>query len=220
MPIEAAIADTDSGYSRLIRLVAADGSAAQPALARLSVPRIAIADLADAVHCLCLLHGHHNGVMEVTLERAWHPVFREWLSGAHDAFALERDGLARLISAAGPLPSTPGQTESENAVAMQRHALVMLAQSDRAGCAAGACMALANDWAAIRGLLQTMARRLDVTLPATRLPDPKVSRALYEMTSIAPEMERGLMFGAQQFLAQHRGLWGLIDARSSARAAS
>lgn len=206
-------------HARLVTTIAEDGSAAQPALTRLGAARVPIADLADALHCLSLLHGQRHGVMEITLERAWHPVFKEWLTVAHDAFAREREILSRLLAAAGPLPSTPGQTETEQAIATQRHALIMLAQSERAGCAGGACMALADDWIAVHDLMHGIARRLYVELPATRLPDRKVSRALYDMTDKTPELERGLLFGAQQLLAQHRGLWGLIDARAAARAA-
>lgn len=205
------------GFARLAALIASDGSATQPALARLTAPRVPVSDLADALHCLSLLHGQHDGVMEVTLARSKHPVFREWLLVAHDAFVHERDAMSRLIAAAGPLPSTPGQTQTESAIAAQRHALVMLAQSERAGCAGGACMALAGDWLVIHDLMRSIARRLYVDLPPSRLPDQKVGKALYDMTEKAPEMERGLFFGAQQLLAQHRGLWNLIDARASAR---
>jgi hypothetical protein len=30
-------------------------------------------------------------------------------------------------------------------------------------------------------------------------------------------MERAMLFGAQQVFAQHRGLWDLLEARTSAR---
>ena len=219
MQHDPAVAPPSQGFDRLEGLIAADGSAPQPALIRLADPRVAAADLADALHCLGLLHGQHQGVMETTLGRTDHPVFREWLNVAHEAFARERDWLVRLISAAGPLPSTPGQTASENAIATQRHALIMLAQSDRPGCAGGACIALALDWLTIRRLLHAIAQRLYVDLPPSRLPDLRVSRALYDMTAKAPAIERGLLFGAQQLLAQHRGLWHLVDARACARSA-
>ena len=57
--------------------------------------------------------------------------------------------LARLVVAAGPMPSTPNHAEAESAINTQRHALDMLSQSDRNGCAIGAAFALALDWAAM-----------------------------------------------------------------------
>jgi hypothetical protein len=37
------------------------------------------------------------------------------------------------------------------------------------------------------------------------------------MLAGTPATERAITFGAQQLLAQHRGLWSLLDARASAR---
>jgi hypothetical protein len=34
----------------------------------------------------------------------------------------------------------------------------------------------------------------------------------------SPSFERAMSFGAQQLLAQHRGLWDLLEARQAARA--
>jgi hypothetical protein len=34
---------------------------------------------------------------------------------------------------------------------------------------------------------------------------------------MSPAMERAISFGAQQILAQHRGLWDLLEARQLAR---
>ncbi len=82
----------------------ATGSAAHPFVSHLAAPRAPMADLADAVHALCLLHGRHPGVIDLAIERAAGPA-RTWLEQAANAFAQERAVLARLAAAVGPLPS-------------------------------------------------------------------------------------------------------------------
>ncbi|MEX6641314.1 hypothetical protein V2A36_33310, partial [Pseudomonas aeruginosa] len=77
-------------------------------------------------------------------------------------FADERTYLAHLTAAVGPLPSTPGQAESESALVGERHALEMLARSERRGCATGAVAALLYDWRAIRRVLDVAAERFGV----------------------------------------------------------
>lgn len=206
-------------YDRFAALVDADGSRPQRALVQLADPRVAPRDLADALHCLCLLHGRDAGMIAVAQARSEHPVAAQWFAVAADAFSHERDWLSRLIAAAGPLPSTPGQTDSENAIATQRHALEMLAQSERRGVATGAAAALVRDWYALRPMLEAAARRLYIDVAPTRLPSPKVSQALLDSTLLSPVEERGFLFGAQQLCAQHRGLWGLVEARAKARGA-
>ena len=63
---------------------------------------------------------------------------------------VERAYLTRLSVAVGAIPSTPGGADSETAILAQRAALATLAQSDRRGCALGAALAFAADWASIR----------------------------------------------------------------------
>ena len=190
-------------------LVAADGSATHPWVQRLSQPRPAIRDITDLVHSLCSLHGSHPGVIDLAGERA-DSAFAPWLAEVADHFAAERALLARIVAAAGPLPSTPGQAMSEAAIVGQRHALAMLARSDRHGCAVGAAAALALDWAAIHGLLAATAERFGLD------PCSPYAATLPEVDAAAP-LARALAFGAQQLLAQHRGLWDLLEARASAR---
>jgi len=140
-----------------------------------------------------------------------------WIEVALDGFAAERALLAKLASAAGPLPSTPGQAESEAAVAAQRHALDMLAQSDRTGCAIGAAVALVIDWQAMRRVLDAAARRFGITVPACALPLAEETATIVAAASESHAIERAMAFGVQQVLAQHRGLWDLLEARASAR---
>lgn len=203
--------------ARFIALVDADGSASQPVLKHLAETRVPARDLADAFHCLCLLHGRDAGMIAVARIRSEHPVARQWFDVAADAFSAERDWLSRLIAAAGPLPSTPGQTETENAITTQRHALEMLAQSERRGVATGAAAALVHDWHALRPMLEAASRRLYVEVAPSRLPAAKVSQALLDATPLTPVEERGFLFGAQQTCAQQRALWGLVEARRVAR---
>lgn len=207
-------------WERFAALVDADGSLAQPILAHLADPRVPHRDLADAFHCLCLLHGRDAGMLAVAHSRAEHPVAKEWFAVAAEGFGRERDWLSRLIAGAGPMPSTPGQTETESTIATQRHALEMLAQSERPGVAVGAAAALVRDWHRLRPTLEAASRRLYVEFAPTALPNPKVSQALLDTTPLTPAEERSFLFGAQQLLAQQRGMWGLVEARRSARDAA
>ena len=139
-----------------------------------------------------------------------------WLDGAARGFAEERAYLMRIVVAAGPLPSTPGQAQCEAVVAGQRHALEMLARSDRDGCAVGAAMALVLDWRAIRAVIDAAANRYGVSLAPPALPSQRQTLAVLEEAG-SPAFERAVMFGAQQLLVQHRGLWNLLEARAEAR---
>ena len=206
----AASAVTGAGAT-LRRLLAADGTAAHAYPDRLAAPRAAARDLGDAVHALCAVHGHHPDLLAIaaSLSRTDHE--RAWLEQAASGFAAERSALAQLVSAAGPLPSTPGQAAAEAALTAQRHALEMLARSERAGVALGAAAALVGDWQAIRAVLVRAAERFGVELRAA--PALDTPTLLDETTAL----ERAVGFGAQQLLAQHRGLWSLLEARASAR---
>lgn len=205
----------------LIACVAAGGSAGHPYLvshALLQGPDAA-RNLADAVHFLCVLHGRHPGVIDHAANRSTDAAERSWFKLAIEAFASERALLARLAVAAGPIPSTPGAAGSESAVAAQRHAIEMLAQSERRGCALGAALALALDWAEIRAVLDAAAQRFGVTTPPYPFGDASELRSLASTSATSAAMERAMMFGADQIAIQHRGLWDLLEARQLARAA-
>lgn len=206
-----------TAWNTVATLVAADGAATHRVPRGLTGSAVAMRDLADAVHALCSLHGRHPGMIDHALHRSGDAGGHAWLAEVAAAFTGERAHLARLTAAAGPLPSTPGQAESETAVAGQRHALDMLAQSARAGCAAGAVVALVLDWTAIRALLDSAARRFGVEPPASTLPGEAETAALVQAIAATPAAERAMGFGAHQLLAQHRGLWDLLEARASAR---
>lgn len=205
-------------WDALTTLVAAEGSASEAFAIALAAPGAAPRDLADAVHCVCLLHGRHPGVIEFAEDRAEDPVASAWLAEAVEAFAAERTTLVRLVAAVGPLPSTPGQAETEAAIAGQRHALDMLAASDRSGCPIGAAMALLLDWPNVRAVLDAIAHRLGVTVDPSVLPTDRDSATVIATLADSAAFERAMLFGAQQMLAQHRALWQLLESRSTARA--
>lgn len=207
---QASIAKTGNGAAELvIRLAATDGIAAHPHLLRLSKRGTSARDLSDAVHSLCSLHGHHPDLVEIA---AGLLPPSAWLDQATSSFAAERMALAKLVAAAGPLPSTPGQAETESAMTMARHALEMLARSERKGVSMGAVAALVIDWAAVRPVLDNAADRWSVALSASTLPD-----ATADALAVHDGVERAVGFGAQQLFAQDRALWDLLEARASAR---
>jgi len=212
-------AGTDSMADMLAALVASDGSRAHRwcGSPELTNGRNATRNLADVVHFLCVLHGRHPGVLDHAATHTTHGAAREWLMQAVRGFALERAYLASIVVAAGPLPSTPGQGDCEAAMQGQRHALDMLAQSDRTGCALGAAIALVLDWTAIRDVLDTAAERLGVDVAHRGLPDELETLTLAMVTAESAAIERALCFGAQQLLTQQRGLWDLLEARHAAR---
>lgn len=174
-------------------------------------------DLADAIHLLCGLHGRHPGLVELACSQSPDSEARTWLANAADAFERERLYLVRLTSAVGPLPSTPGAAETESSLLAQRHALEILASSERHGCALGAATALIADWWSIRGLLDRTATRAGIDCPAPSLPDEASLVAVVEAASDNPATGRGLAFGGEQMLLQHRALFDLLEARAEAR---
>lgn len=220
MPSDTAFAPLPDSWQPLAAMLAHDGSGATATLARLSSLRAPLRDVADALHCLCLLHGHQPGPIALARDRAVAPLARDWLAAAADGFAGEREWLVRLVSAVGPMPSTVNQIATETAIGTQRHALEMLATSDRRGCALGAAAALVLDWHNVRGMLDRIGERLALTPPPSRLPTLEASRELLRTAPITPEQTRAFHFGVQQMLAQQRGLWNLVEARSESRAAA
>lgn len=203
----------------LIALVRAEGSGAHAYTRSEALSRgpEAARNAADVVHLIALVHGRHPGVIDHAAVREINPEMRAFLMRAIDSFAAERAVLARLVVASGPLPSTPGQAESEAAVHAQHHALDLLAQSERMGCATGAALALLADWASVRAVLNTVALRLGVEVPLSSLPDTAEIASTIRAGDISPAAERAMLFGAQQVATQHYGLWDLLEARSAAR---
>ncbi|WP_425473629.1 DUF6975 family protein [Sphingomonas xanthus] len=174
-------------------------------------------DLADAVHLFCSLYGRHPGLVELALAHCPSGPVRDWLREASDAYERERLYIVRLTAAVGPLPSTPGASETEATLVSQRHAIETLAKSERRGCALGAATALMADWPAIRTLLDRVADRVGMLKPAMTLPDPDSIIRVINAGTDGPASERALGFGGEQLLLQNRGLFDLLEARAQAR---
>lgn len=200
-------------------MVAQDGTGAHPYVlsGKLLADRNATRNLADAVHFLCVLHGRQPGVLDYAATKVPDKDASNWLRQAADAFSRERAYLSKLAVAAGPLPSTVGQASCEAALAAQRHAIDMLAQSDRKGCALGAAIALCLDWLTIRAILNSAADRLEVKIPDCTLPDLRETAGLANEAASSEAVARAINFGAQQILGQHRGLWDLLSVREETR---
>ena len=209
------------GVAELLdNLVASEGTGAHPHVrsGTLSSGPEAMRNLADAVHFLCLLHGRYPGVVDSAARKAVDAASRQWMEEAAQAFAQERAFLSKIAAAVGPVPSTQGQAQCEAAVAAQRRALDMLAESDRQGCAVGAAIALTLDWRTIRVLLDISAQRLELAAPRCTLPDLRDTARVAAQIADTPAVERAIAFGAQQLIAQHSGLWDLLAARAASRA--
>ncbi len=213
----AQIAGSGAAWQAVPSLVSADGTVARPAYRALLGPDAPLRDVIDAVHALCMLHGRHPGVVDYALAHDPDGAAKAWLGEAAAAFVAERAYLVRLVAAGGPLPSTPGQAETEAAIVAQAHALDTLAQSDRTGCATGAAVALVLEWAPIRALLDAAATRFGIEAAPCTLPIEADTSTLLATSFGTPAIERAILFGADQVLAQHRGLWGLLESRASAR---
>jgi hypothetical protein len=174
-------------------------------------------DLADAVHLFCSVYGRHPGLIELALHNCPAGPVRDWLREASDAYERERLYLVRLTAAVGPLPSTPGASETEATLVAQRHAIETLAKSERRGCSLGAATALMSDWPSIRALLDRAADRMGMQRPAMVLPDEdSIVRVVSDGTD-GIASERALAFGGEQLLLQNRGLFDLLEARAAAR---
>ena len=198
-------------------LAVRDGCAHHAILRRLTAPGVAGRDLADAVHALCAVHGRLTGVFEDATRRPVAELDNRWLNDAAAAFAVERAYLARLTAAVGPLPSTPGQGESDAAFVAQRHTFDMLARSDRTGCSTGAALALVIDWHAFRRILDVAADRNGIPIAVSHMPDEIAVAQIATAAGAPPAVQRAMAFGAQQTFAQHRGLCDLIESRAIAR---
>lgn len=204
---------------KLLACVAEHGSHAHPYLMSFELlqgPHTS-RNLSDAVHFICMLHGRHPGVIDHAADRSADPCARAWLIETAGDFAAERAFLARLAVAAGPIPGTPGGAETESTVLAQRHAIEMLAQSERNGCAFGAAVAVVIDWFSIRHVLNAAAQRFGVEAPPYGCDSAPAVAAFAETIAATPGIERAMLFGAEQIAVQHFGLWELLEARQQAR---
>ncbi|SEN20427.1 hypothetical protein SAMN05192583_2228 [Sphingomonas gellani] len=209
----------DGAWSVVLRLVNADGSGSHAWFRQLNSVNARPRDLADAVHFLCTLYSHHPSLIDEAHSHGAAPTADAWMAEAVERFAEERRHLAHLTACAGPLPSTPGHAAAHAAITGQRHALSVLARSERSCCAVGTVAALVMDWTRIREMLDIAADRFGAPVEVTAQPSMAVVGRAMDAFVTGPAAERAVSFGAQQLLAQHRGLWSLLEARASARGA-
>jgi hypothetical protein len=81
-------------------------------------------------------------------------------------------------------------------------------------------MAVVLDWADMRRGLDAAARRFGVEPPPYHAADRTAIAGLADHLAAALPAQRALLFGAEQILLQHRGLWDLLETRHLARAAT
>jgi len=176
-----------------------------------------LVDFADFVHLVTLLHGQIPGLIDHAASRTVEVSARAWLLQSLEAFAVEREYLGKLCVAVGPLPSTSGHHETSTIIAQQRHAVEMLALSDRRGCALGTAVAMVLEWNAIRSVLDAGALRLGIEPPVCRLPTKAETLRLLDSLPEQERIARAMGFGAGQLLGQHNGMWDLLEARAEVR---
>jgi hypothetical protein len=169
--------------------------------------------VADIAHFINISHGRHPGIVDHAAQKIVDPVARNWLIDATDGFAAERQFLNALTVAAGPIRRHVGQDKITALISGQSKNFQMLATSDRKGCPAGAALAFIVDWQQTRPLLERIALHIGMEPPAVRLPSVETCGALANKLAQDDAHVRAMGFGAQQLLAQQRGLWQLIAAR-------
>ena len=203
----------------MVSLVAGEGSAAHGWLhsTELNAGTSATRNIADLVRLWSMLHGRLPGLVDLVASQNCWAEGDGFLRAAAEGFAAERLYLADLISAAGPAPSTPGDSGTACAINAQYHSLVTLARSERFGCAIGAVVALMLDWQPIRAVLDGAADRLGIAGPESRLPDEEACCALLAALPDRPRLDRTLAFGARQLVTHHTGLLDYLAVRAEAR---
>lgn len=169
--------------------------------------------IADIAHFINISHGRHPGIVDHAAAKIIEDPARRWLVDAVDGFARERKFLNALTVAAGPIRRHVGQDKLTALIAGQSKNFAMLATSDRKGCPAGAAAAFVIDWQQTRPLLDRIALHIGLEPPAVALPSLSQCAALVTELASDSSYIRAMGFGAQQMLAQQRGLWQLVAAR-------
>ena len=169
--------------------------------------------IADIAHFMCVSHGRHPGIIEHAATKILDEEARQWFVTAIDGFIIEREYLNRLTVAAGPIRSHAGQDKVSALLAGQAKNFQMLATSDRNGTAAGAAIAFVLDWIASRQLLDSVAAAVDISVPELSLPDSNDCINFANAIAKSDKLVRAIGFGADQLLAQQRGLWQIVAAR-------
>ncbi|WP_411290714.1 DUF6975 family protein [Sphingorhabdus sp.] len=168
--------------------------------------------LADISHFMHILHGRHPGLIEYASQNA-DDAAQPWLMKAMDGMLAERIYLYKLTVTAGPIRRLPGQDKISSLVECQAKNFQMLATSGRQGCSSGAAIAFVLDWHQTRPLLDIVAQEMGLMPKSLVLPSVLECQQLAEKLNPDVGYRRAMAFGADQTLAQQRGLWQLIVAR-------
>ncbi len=169
--------------------------------------------IADIAHFINVSYGRHPGIIDHAANKIVDDAARQWLVEAIDGFVGERRFLNSMTVAAGPIRRHVGQDKVSALIAGQSKSFEMLATSDRRGCPAGAALAFVIDWQETRPLLERIALHIGLEPPLITLPGQASSAAVAAELAKDDAVTRAMGFGAQQMLAQQRGLWHLIAAR-------
>jgi len=169
--------------------------------------------LADIAHFMHISHGRHPGIIDHAALKIVDIAARNWLIQAIDGIAAERAFLNKLTVIAGPIRRLSGQEKVSAIVENQAKSFQMLSTSDREGCPAGVVIAFIVDWHQTRNLLGMVADEIGVQPTPLLLPSVDACAELARQLDDSTAYRRAMAFGAQQILAQQRGLWQLIVAR-------
>lgn len=169
--------------------------------------------LADISHFMHISHGRHPGLIEYAAQKIVDDAARDWLVQAIDGMLGERAFLNRLTVTAGPIRRLNSQNKVNALVESQAKNFQMLATSDRKGCSAGAAITFVLDWQQTRPLLDIVAHEMGLAPTPVNLPPVAECAKLAQKLDQAEGYRRAMAFGANQTLAQQRGLWQLIVAR-------
>lgn len=172
---------------------------------------------ADIVHFLGALHGRHPTLIDHAARKLIDDRARGWMAACARSFVDEREVLARLAVAVGPMVSTCRSDEASAIIPHMVRAFRMLGESDRSGCPEGTAIAFVIDWNHIRPFLDKIAHDRDMTLRPCTLPDIPACRDLTDALSDDPARRRAMMFGIEQYLDQTEGLWRMLAARRQTR---
>jgi hypothetical protein len=169
--------------------------------------------VADIAHFINISHGRHPGIVDHAAHKIADDAARSWLIKAIDGFAIERQFMNALTVAAGPERRHHGENNVAALITGQTRNFEMLATSDRKGCPAGAALAFVIDWHRSRPCLEAVALHVGMDVPPIALPAIAECADVAENLGVTDNYRRAMRFGAEQILAQQRGLWRLIAAR-------
>ncbi len=169
--------------------------------------------VADIAHFINVSHGRHPGIVDHAAHKIADDAARTWLIKAIDGFAVERRFMNALTVAAGPERRHQGENKVAALIAGQARNFEMLASSERKGCPAGAALAFVIDWHQTRPCLEAVALHVGMDVPLIALPSIDECTQVAGSLGMTDNYCRAMRFGAEQILAQQRGLWRLIAAR-------